>query len=62
MSTDLRIGDRVFYHGRACVVRGFTPMSVQPPGILLDGLGEPGSLVTAAPEEVQQEDSGEAAA
>ena len=33
---DFHIGDRVTFFGRAYFVRGFSPMSVAPPSILLE--------------------------
>jgi hypothetical protein len=31
-------GDIIMYGGRRCVLEGFTPMSVQPPGVFLRDL------------------------
>jgi hypothetical protein len=31
-------GDIITYEGRRCVLEGFTPMSVQPPGVFLRDL------------------------
>lgn len=40
-ATPLAIGDRLIYDGRACLIHGFTPMSVEPARVYLaaPGLG-----------------------
>jgi hypothetical protein len=49
--TELQIDDRVTYDGRAFSVRGFSPMSVQPPTVRLEEVAT-GRVITVELERV----------
>jgi hypothetical protein len=51
---ELRVGERVTFHGRAYEISGFTPMSVKPRHAFLKDL-ESGDLVVANMDELAAE-------
>jgi len=57
--TDLRVGDKVLYRGRVCVVRGVSPMSATLKRVMLED-AETHDLLEASAEDLRPHDEDDA--